>query len=65
MSRLNDRQIVPTIVGRDACRLGIAPRAMTAATARYPDTTQGIAPYNPCNMRVNGIAARSCVAAES
>jgi hypothetical protein len=49
ISRLNDGQIVPTIVGRDTCRLGIALSAMTAATARYPDTTEGIAPYNSCD----------------
>jgi hypothetical protein len=34
-------------VGRDACRLGIAPcRWSPTQTARYPETTRGIAPYN-------------------
>jgi tetratricopeptide (TPR) repeat protein len=56
MSRLNNRQIPPTIVGRDACCLGIAPLAMTTGTARYPETTRGIAPYNSRNLRANLLA---------
>jgi hypothetical protein len=39
-------QYKQAVVGRDVCRLGIAPLvASTQATARYPETTQGIAPY--------------------
>jgi hypothetical protein len=35
------------IVGREACRLGFAPRlGEMLRTARYPETTRGIAPYN-------------------
>jgi hypothetical protein len=40
------------IVGRDACRLGIAPRPWwNARTARYPETTRGIAPYKTARIR--------------
>src|SRR5437867_11991464 len=45
----------PIIVGRDACRVGIAPQSMTISTAgRYLETTRGIAPYNslPRDYRV-------------
>ena len=35
-----------TLVGRDACRLGIAPWGLGEPSARYPETTRGIAPYN-------------------
>jgi len=56
MSRTNYRQAV---VGRDACRLGIAPSfGATQPAARYPETTRGIAPYktfvkSPNNGRPN------------
>ena len=34
------------LVGRDACRVGIAPSVVRPRTAaRYPETTRGIAPY--------------------
>jgi hypothetical protein len=36
------------IVGRDACRLGIAP---TMAAAGYPETARGIQPYNPAKAK--------------
>jgi tetratricopeptide (TPR) repeat protein len=62
MSRLNDRQILPAIVGRDACRLGIAPLAMTTGTARYPETTRGIAPYNSHSLRANLLAIAALAA---
>src|SRR5262249_22381829 len=33
------------VVGRDACRVGIAPWGCVREAARYPETTRGIAPY--------------------
>jgi hypothetical protein len=48
MKRLIHQQ---TIVGRDACRVGIAPLFVATATARYPETTRGIAPYKTIRNR--------------
>ena len=41
---MNVKVRVFSFVGRDACRLGIAP---TMTTAGYPETARGIHPYNP------------------